>query len=476
MRLAQHRVPAAVVGAEPDLRVPGEGPPLERLIAGGEGGRGRHEQPQPAFEPPRAITARRSDRGPLHRFPKYQGGVGRGGAAFPLGFHQCQFRADVRPPSGRRPRHQRPYVPGHPLELLLQPRSPLVQRPRDKAVARRKGRAEQGDRLERRAGHLKPAAQLERGHAARAVSRDHERAGRGEGANLFLKVRGEVLDALEWTGGAVEPGGLQPVERLILSEVAGEGEETEHVPVVTRHAEDGRRSAAGLQRHNGARPARRGAGGTEEGQDFPPPVPQHLEQGGGQNAGRSIAFHPVPILPDTDAPAAQLREQRDGTHSSTSTRSPVSTSPSAPRGGPTTASVSIASARPAAVCRSNRRPRGTSLPDAPRRRITSRAAMSESPPRSKKLSSTPASGRRRTSRKISSTMASVGVRASEAAVSARASGSGSGRARRSSLPLAVRGSASSMTNWAGIMYSGSSARSAVRRPSTSAPAPESTTR
>ncbi len=67
-----------------------------------------------------------------------------------------------------------------------------------------------------------------------------------------------------------------------------------------------------------------------------------------------------------------------------------------------------------------------------------------------------------TSPQIPASTSSTGVRgAAHAASASRASGAGS--ARRSSLPLRVRGSASRKTNAAGTMYSGRRSRSQARR-------------
>ena len=85
-----------------------------------------------------------------------------------------------------------------------------------------------------------------------------------------------------------------------------------------------------------------------------------------------------------------------------------------------------------------------------------RAASSEWPPRSKKLSCTPTLADAEQVlpdvRELTSSDAAAAGRASRARCASRASGSGS--AARSSLPLAVSGSAASTTSAAGTMYVG----------------------
>ncbi|BCK58642.1 hypothetical protein NWFMUON74_64140 [Nocardia wallacei] len=82
-------------------------------------------------------------------------------------------------------------------------------------------------------------------------------------------------------------------------------------------------------------------------------------------------------------------------------------------------------------------------------RATTWVAISELPPSSKKSSSTPIGvSRASTVAKVFATISSIGV---EAARNSRTPNTGSGSARRSSLPFAPSGRASSTTNAAGIM-------------------------
>jgi hypothetical protein len=103
-----------------------------------------------------------------------------------------------------------------------------------------------------------------------------------------------------------------------------------------------------------------------------------------------------------------------------------------------------------------------------RARETTWRLMIESPPRSKKLSCTPTRASPRTSAQMAARVRSVPVRAATYP-SAAAVNSGAGRALRSSLPLAFNGRASSTTNAAGTMYSGSSPAVCSRTPATSRP-------
>ncbi len=106
-------------------------------------------------------------------------------------------------------------------------------------------------------------------------------------------------------------------------------------------------------------------------------------------------------------------------------------------------------ARPATVwftkrsLTANRRP-------ACRARDTTSMLRIESPPRLKKLSSTPTRSTPSTSAQICASVASAPVRGATKRAAAAAK-SGAGRALRSSLPLGVRGSASSATKAEGTM-------------------------
>ncbi|BCK58644.1 hypothetical protein NWFMUON74_64160 [Nocardia wallacei] len=91
-------------------------------------------------------------------------------------------------------------------------------------------------------------------------------------------------------------------------------------------------------------------------------------------------------------------------------------------------------------------------------------AISELPPSAKKSSSNPTRSRPSTSAKVPATISSTGV------VGARkvaASNTGAGSARRSSLPEALSGSASSTSTTDGTMYAGSRCPRSSRRVSTS---------
>ena len=82
----------------------------------------------------------------------------------------------------------------------------------------------------------------------------------------------------------------------------------------------------------------------------------------------------------------------------------------------------------------------------------------ESPPRVKKLSSTPTRSSPRVCAQTSAIARSTGVRGATYAPPAAPAKSGAGSARRSSFPLAVRGNAGTVTKADGTRYSGSAAR------------------
>ncbi len=110
-------------------------------------------------------------------------------------------------------------------------------------------------------------------------------------------------------------------------------------------------------------------------------------------------------------------------------------------------------ARAAGVGASKTARTGRSAPSAVLIRPVSRVASSECPPRSKNESSGPAgAGRPRTSPNTSHSNCSCGVRGARAAVRGPCSGAGS--SLRSTLPLAVSGSASIATYRAGTMCAG----------------------
>ncbi len=129
-------------------------------------------------------------------------------------------------------------------------------------------------------------------------------------------------------------------------------------------------------------------------------------------------------------------------------------------GAPARTAASTARESPATVGASNRARRGRSNWKTLRRRDSTRVASRECPPRSKKSSWMPIRGRSSRSAQTPAISSSVGVRGETSAPPTGASGSG--RARRSSLPLGVTGSSGSSTQEAGIIGSGSSSWSASR--------------
>ncbi len=99
-------------------------------------------------------------------------------------------------------------------------------------------------------------------------------------------------------------------------------------------------------------------------------------------------------------------------------------------------------------------------------RETTRMAISEWPPSSKKLSRTPTRSRRSTAAQIPASTSSVGVRGATYR-SAPAAYSGAGSALRSTFPFGVRGRRSRTTTAAGTMYSGRLPRRNARTSSAS---------
>ena len=103
-------------------------------------------------------------------------------------------------------------------------------------------------------------------------------------------------------------------------------------------------------------------------------------------------------------------------------------------------------------------------------------AISECPPSSKKLSWMPIAATPITSAQISASSSSSGVRGAAGWPPASSRRSGSGSARRSTLPFGVSGSPESRTKAAGTMYSGSFAARKARSASASgASSPAGTT-
>jgi hypothetical protein len=111
----------------------------------------------------------------------------------------------------------------------------------------------------------------------------------------------------------------------------------------------------------------------------------------------------------------------------------------------------IRAASPATVCASKIARSGTSTRKAARTREITRAATSECPPSAKKLSSIPTRSTPSTSPQMAASTSSAGVRGAAYAPAPSVPTSGAGRARRSTLPLGVSGSASNATKTAGTM-------------------------
>src|SRR5439155_9125980 len=245
---------------------------------------------------------------------------------------------------------------------------------------------------------------------------------------------------------------LQPIERLIVAQVLREGAVAEDVAVVSGHGKNGSAPSARLQRHDGALLPGKHFGRTQEFQDILLALLQLNAQLGCQRVRRSITPQPIAVGHDLNIAAAQLGEQGSHAHNSISTLLSATAGCCPERA--THARASMASASAETVGRSKRTRSGKSRPEAARNCNMSRAAMSEWPPRSKKLSNTPKSVRPSTPRNTLATISSLGVRGSTATALGNPSPRlGAGIALRSSLPLWVRGSALSMTKWAGTMYS-----------------------
>src|SRR2546425_2521431 len=296
-----------------------------------------------------------------------------------------------------------------------------------------------------------------------------------ERADLAGEVCGQIFDSRERLAVAVEPGGLEPVQGLIVAQVLRPGAVAEHIAVVSGDAKNGGACTPRLQWDDGPLLLGKGRGRAQECQDVVLPLLQLFAQFGGKHAGRRIAPQRVALRPDLNIAAAQVGQQGGHAHSSISTR--LAARAGARREPVAHARASIASASPATVGRSKRWRSGRSSAEAIRSFAMSRAAMSEWPPKSKKLSNTPKSVRSSTSRNMPRTISSLGVRGATATPRVgRASPLGAGSALRSSLPLGVRGNASSLTKRAGTMYSGLAARTRARSWSSKSAGGVSTTR
>ena len=128
-------------------------------------------------------------------------------------------------------------------------------------------------------------------------------------------------------------------------------------------------------------------------------------------------------------------------------------------------------ARRSMVGASNNARSGRSIPSRDRMRETSRVASSECPPSSKNESVTPMAERWSTSLQQASRSRSMAVRGGTCSRTRRAGTAGAAaaaaRARRSTLPLCVNGSASSQTMASGTMCGGSARARCARRSSSS---------
>jgi hypothetical protein len=106
---------------------------------------------------------------------------------------------------------------------------------------------------------------------------------------------------------------------------------------------------------------------------------------------------------------------------------------------------------------------GTGAPNASCRRSCTFTSSSECPPRSKNPSWAPMLSIPSTSPHTAATFRSASVRGGTGADADGRAPSGAGRAPRSTLPVELRGNASSTHHAAGTMYSGSRSRSHARR-------------
>mmetsp|Transcript_19852 Transcript_19852/g.63075 ORF Transcript_19852/g.63075 Transcript_19852/m.63075 type:complete len:375 (+) Transcript_19852:570-1694(+) len=133
---------------------------------------------------------------------------------------------------------------------------------------------------------------------------------------------------------------------------------------------------------------------------------------------------------------------------------------------PTPNASSTHRAMPATVGPAKMRGRSSSTPKSSASRADSCVAASEWPPRSKKLSFRPTRERPKMSASTAATRSSVPDRGATNSVSATSLSDGAGSPRRSTLPLAVRGSAGISTQATGTMYSGRRSFRCARSPCT----------
>ena len=207
------------------------------------------------------------------------------------------------------------------------PRHLLAQAPRElggETVPGRIGTAEQRHAPYARSTPRQLTRQLERHRAAGAEAGENVRAVRLERPHLLREVRREILDAPERLAPAVEPGRLEPEEGLVVAQLLCQRAIAEHVTVVPGHREHRRARAASLERHDRARPLRQLVGRAQEFQDLALASLQLVTQLGGERPGRGRAPQVLALGPDLDIAAAQLREKRRHAHSSTTSRSRLS--------------------------------------------------------------------------------------------------------------------------------------------------------
>src|SRR2546421_1905664 len=453
--LAQHGVVVAAGG--PDVLVETARPRRPQRGRGGQPLRAREEQAHPAREGFGSVTTPRGNGRALDRGSSHQHGVERGRVRgiTPLPALPHSLR-DVAAELAGRQRPDRARVPCDPGQLLAQPPPEL----RRQTVPARIGAAEQRYKTHARSGVQQLSRQLERHGAAGAEPGDDVRAVRLERSDLLREVRREILHARERLAPAVEPGRLEPEERLVVAQLLRQSAVAEHVAVVPGHREHGRAAAPSLEWHDRALLPCKRLPRAQQRQDLALVVLQPIPQLGRQHAGRRGAAQALALGVEVDAAVMQVGEETLQRHSSISSRCRRSAIGVCRRVENITASMASASC--ATLGRSNRLRSGRSTPDAARSCEVSRAAMREWPPRSKKLSSTPKSVRSRTAEKTPITVSSAGVRGATRRARGAAARSGAGSALRASLPFAVRGRASRRTKWVGTMYSGQAPRTSAR--------------
>src|ERR1051325_1424464 len=168
-----------------------------------------------------------------------------------------------------------------------------------------------------------------------------------------------------------------------------QGAVAEDIAIVSGDSKNGHAPSARLERDDRALLVGEQVGRAQEVQDILLSLLQLNPQLGRQRVGRGAASQPITVGHDLNIAISQLGQQCGHGHSSISSRFSAKTG-----GCPAFAShamASMASARAATVGRSKSTRSGRSRPVPVRNCNMSRAAMSEWPPRSKKLSNTPKS-------------------------------------------------------------------------------------